>query len=258
MNTCAHTESPHTAKIGVVMVDDEGLARAVIREYPAADPELQVLAECANGFEAVQAVAETGPDLLFLDVQVPKLNSFEVLELLDREVAVIFVAAYEEYAVRAFEVQAVDYLLKPLRAERLHAAVARARRRMAQHEPLPRAELTRAARAAAAPLERLLLRDGNRVLVTPLGKIDYLQAQDDHVGVRVEGKSHLKQMTIGELETAPDNRRFVRIHRSYILNVDRLERIELYAKDSRVAMLHDGSRLPVSRAGYARLKALPG
>ncbi len=258
MNTCAETDLSAATKIGVVIVDDEELARAVVREYLAADPELQVLAECANGFEAVKAVAETRPDLLLLDVQMPKLNGFEVLELLDREVAVIFVTAYEEYAVRAFDVHAVDYLLKPFSAERLHAAVARAKRRIAQHEPLPRAELTRAARTAAMPLERILLRDGSKVLVIPVAKIDYFEAQDDYVGVWSEGKSHLKQMTIGELETALDSRRFVRIHRSYILNVDRLDRLELYAKDSRVAILRDGSRLPVSRAGYARLRALLG
>jgi two-component system LytT family response regulator len=231
------------ARLRVAIVDDEELARRVLREYLAAHPDVEIVAECANGFEAVQAVSEREPDLLLLDVQMPKLDGFEVLELLERDVPVIFVTAYDEYAVRAFEVHAVDYLLKPFAPGRLAEALARARTRIAAgpRRPLPLAEIRAAAGAAPRPLERILIRDG---------------ARDDYVCLRSGGKEFLKHQTLTELEGQLDAARFVRIHRGYLLNLDRLAKIELYAKDSRVAVLADGTQLPLSRAGYARLREL--
>jgi two-component system LytT family response regulator len=214
------------------------------------------VAECSNGFEAVKAVSEIAPDLLFLDIQMPKLNGFEVLELIGQGPAVVFVTAYDQYALRAFEVHAVDYLLKPFTPERLSEALDRARQRMERNEASPVPELLKETRAAAKPIERVLVKDGAKVHVIPVGKIDYIEAQDDYVGIRAGGKEYLKQDTMAELESLLNPERFIRIHRSYILNIDRLMRLEPYAKDSRVAVLSDGTQLPVSRAGYARLKPL--
>jgi two-component system LytT family response regulator len=241
----------------VVIVDDEPLARAVVREYLAAHPGVEVVAECANGFEAVKAVADLAPDLAFLDVQMPKLSGFEVLELIGRSVPVIFTTAYDQYALRAFEVHAVDYLLKPFSAERFAEALSRARERLQAKDTLPVDALVTAARPrAGVPLERVLIRDGSQVHVLPVERIDYVEAQDDYVCFVADGKQYLKDQTMAVLEASMDPARFVRIHRSYLLNVERIVRVELYAKDSRVAILRDGRRLPVSRAGYARLSRL--
>ncbi|MGE5357437.1 MAG: LytR/AlgR family response regulator transcription factor [Bacteroidales bacterium] len=242
--------------IRAVIVDDEPLARSVLREYLAAHPEVEIVAECANGFEAVKAVAELAPHLLFLDIQMPKLDGFEVLELIGREVAVIFVTAYDEYALRAFDVHAVDYLLKPYGPERLAEALGHVRAHLADRRGIPIAPLVAAARPASSHAERLVVRDGSRVHVVPVEKLDYVQAQDDYVCLHTEGKKLLKEQTMADIEAVLDPARFVRIHRSFILNIERLTRVEPYGKDSRVAILHDGTRLPVSRTGYARLNEL--
>jgi two-component system, LytTR family, response regulator len=241
----------------VAIVDDEPLARAVVREYLAAVPGIEIVAECANGFEAVKVVSEMHPDLLFLDVQMPKLDGFEVLELVGRDVAVIFVTAFDQYAIRAFDVHAVDYLLKPFSPERLGEALARARDRLQRGERAPASgridELTAAARPASGGRGRVLVRDGPKVHVLPIEKIEYVQAQDDYVSYRCEGKDYLKEQTLAQAEAALDPKKFVRIHRSYLLNLECLARIESSDGDSRVAILNDGRRLPVSRAGYGRL-----
>ena len=241
----------------IVIVDDEPLARAVVREYAAADPEIEIVAECANGFDAVKAVAEHHPDLVLLDVQMPKLDGFEVLELLGRDQPVVFITAYDQYALRAFEVHAVDYLLKPFSAERFQEALARARERQRAKAAPPDVEaIVREARPKAGPAERVLIRDGANVHVLPVDDIDYVEAQDDYVAFKSAGKQYLKDQTLAAAEAALDPARFVRIHRSYVLNIDRIAKVELYAKDSRIAILRDGTRLPVSRAGYARLSQL--
>jgi len=245
-----------TEPLRIVVVDDEPLARAVVREYVSADPEIEILADCANGFEAVKAVAELKPDLVLLDVQMPKLDGFEVLELLGRDQPVIFVTAYDQYALRAFEVHAVDYLLKPYSAERFQAAIARARERMRARAAMPVEDLVRDAKPKPGHTERVLIRDGANVHVLPVDKIDYVEAQDDYVAFKSEGKQYLKDQTLSSVEGTLDPNRFVRIHRSFILNIDRISKVELYAKDSRMAILRDGTRLPVSRAGYARLAQL--
>jgi len=241
----------------VVIVDDEELARSYLRELLALHPDIEVAAECANGFEAVKAVAELKPDLLFLDVQMPKLDGFEVLELIGSETAVVFVTAYDQYALRAFDVHAVDYLLKPFNQARFEAALDRARQRIGARLP-PAAQLAAAARPPLQYLERIVVKDGAKVDVIPCDKLDYAEAQDDYVLLRSQGRNHLKPQTISSLEASLDPGKFLRIHRSYLVNLERVAKIEPYAKDSRIAILTDGTRLPVSRAGYARLKALLG
>jgi two-component system, LytTR family, response regulator len=247
--------SKATKKLRTLIVDDEELARKVLRELLSVHDEIEIVAECKNGLEAVKSVAEHKPDLLFLDVQMPKLTGFDVLELIGTELSVIFVTAYDEYAMKAFEVHAVDYLLKPVGKDRLAAALQRVSVRSREKRPAP-AELTAASRPAGQFAERLVVKDGTRVTLIPVAKLDYAEAQDDYVALASEGKKHLKQQTIASLEAALDPKQFVRVHRSYVVNLERVTRIEPYGKDSRVAVLSIGVRLPVSRAGYSRLQAL--
>ncbi len=238
----------------VLIVYDEELARGVVREMLATHPDVEIAAECGDGFEAVKAAAEYRPDLMFLDVQMPKLDGFEVLELIEPGIAVIFTTAYDTYAMRAFEVHAVDYLLKPFGQARFDSALERARARVGQ-KTAATTELHATARAGN-PIERILIKDGPRVHVIPVDKLDYVEAEDDYVRLTSGGRKHLKQQTISSLETCLDPDRFVRIHRSCIVNIERVSKIEPYGKDSRLVILADGTKLPVSRSGYARLKEL--
>lgn len=238
----------------VVIVDDEAPARMALRQDLEEMPDVSVVGECANGFEAIKMVGEVKPDVLLLDVQMPKLDGFEVLEVLGPDVPVIFVTAYDEFALKAFEVHAVDYLLKPCAVDRLRTAIDRVSARQAS--AVSPSALRAAARRPGAPLDRIIIRDGADVHVLPAGKVDYVEAQDDYVQFTSAGRTWLKEQTLTDLEGQLDPRRFVRIHRSYILNIDRLAKVELYAKDSRVAILSTGARLPVSRSGYQRLQQL--
>jgi two-component system LytT family response regulator len=246
-------------KVKALLVDDEDLARQVLRELLQAHPDVEIVGEAANGFAAVKLAEELLPDLLFLDIQMPKLSGFEVLELVGDSVAVIFVTAFDEYALKAFEVHAVDYLLKPVEPARLAEALERARQRLATAKPGPDAvAVASAARPPGRPLERVLIREEGRVHVLQAEKIDYVEAKDDYLSFASGGKRFLKQQTLGDLEAQLDAGRFVRIHRSYLLNIDRIARLELYNKDSWLAILQDGTKLPVSRSGHARLKELLG
>lgn len=241
-------------KLRVAIVDDEAPARSLLREYLSAFPDVEIVAECANGFEAVKAVEEAAPALLLLDVQMPGLSGFEVLELLGREVAVVFVTAYDEYALRAFDVHAVDYLLKPFSAERLGQALARARQRIGHPRDAGAEAVAAAARPPGTWLTRIVAREGGRVHVIPVETLDFVEARDDYVCLRFSGHEVLKQQTLTVLAAQLDPARFVRVHRSVVLNVAKLARIERYAKDSRLAVLHTGAKIPVSRAGYAALR----
>lgn len=240
--------------IRVMVVDDEPHARAIVLEFLADYPQFTVVAECANGFEAVKAFAEERPELIFLDIQMPKLDGFEVLDLLEPKPKVVFVTAYDEYAIRAFEAHAVDYLLKPFTAERFASVAAHAEEmvRLSEGQPAVRS----ATNLARRPLQRIAFRDGGTIEVVPVQRIDYVEAQDDYVHVFSRGQKLVKQQTLSDLEQLLDPTRFVRVHRSYLVNLESLARVEPYAKDSRVAILKDGSRIPVSRAGYERLRQL--
>jgi two-component system, LytTR family, response regulator len=243
--------------IRAVIVDDEPLAREVLREYLAADEEFEIVAECANGFEAVRAVTQHDPDVLFLDIQMPKLDGFEVLALLDRSPAVVFVTAHDEYALRAFEVHALDYLLKPFSEERFRAVLQRAKANVGRASARPDGLKPVLHDLRSKPLQRVVVRDADgSTQVIPAARVDYVEADDDAILIATGGAKVRKQQSIGDLAAELDADRFVRIHRSYLLNIERIEKIELYAKDSRVAILRDGTKLPVSRAGYARLREL--
>jgi two-component system LytT family response regulator len=191
----------------------------------------------------------------------PKLDGFEVLELVGRDTGVIFTTAYDEYALRAFEVHAIDYLLKPFGRERLQEALTRARTRLAARTPAQPAapavaEIAASARPPGTWVSRIVIRDGAEVHVIPIDKVDFVEAQDDYIAIRTAERTLLKDQTMNELERQLDPRRFVRIHRSFLLNLDRLIRLEPTSKDPRMAILRDGRRLPVSKSGYARLQQL--
>lgn len=237
----------------VAIVDDEELARGLVREHLAAHPDVVVVAECANGLEAIEAVGAHAPDLLFLDVQMPRLTGFETLELLEPRPAVVFVTAYDRHAVKAFEVNAVDYLLKPFSRERFDAALARARALLAAgaRGPDP-AGLAAAARPEGAPLERIAVREGTRVTLVPVDAVDWVKAEDDYVLIHAGGRRHLKHETLAALAARLPAARFVRVHRSWVVNVSRLASVE----EGRTAVTADGERVPVSRAGAARLREL--
>jgi two-component system LytT family response regulator len=238
-----------------ILVDDEELARMVLREFLQAHGDVEILAECANGFEAVKAITEMKPDLVFLDIQMPKLDGFEVVELAGIGPRYVFVTAYDQYALKAFEVHAIDYLLKPFSQQRLDEALAHARGHVGGAQAAVR-EVAALAAVRGGPLERILIRDGARVHVVPVEKIDLIEAQDDYVEIRAEGRGYLKNQRLAELETQLDPQRFVRIHRSYIVNIERVARIEPATRDTHQAVLGDGKTVPISRTGYQKVRAL--
>ena len=242
----------------VLLIDDEDLPRQILREYCAAEPDLELAGEAADGFSAVRAVAELRPDLIFLDVQMPKLDGFEVLQLLaggpEPAPAVIFTTAFDEYALRAFDAHAVDYLLKPFNRERFTAAVGRARQRLAEPASAPPAAAE--ALAAARPLTRLVLRDGAKITFLPLAELLAAEAQDDYLALHTTAKTHLKKQTLASLESALDPARFVRVHRGWLVQLAAVTRLDRMGPDTFLATLRNGLRVPVSRAGHARLRQL--
>jgi two-component system, LytTR family, response regulator len=239
----------------VIIVDDEDLARGLVREFLASHADIEVVAECANGFDAVKAITELEPDLVFLDIQMPKLNGFEVVELAGAKTNYMFVTAYDQYALKAFEVHAVDYLLKPYSQQRFNEALAHARKRVRGSDGVD-AVLQEAA-GRNKPLGRVLIRDGARVHVIAVEKIDFIEAQDDYVQINSEGKGYLKNQRLSELESQLDADLFVRVHRSYIVNIGSISRIE-QGKDSHTAILKNGEKVPVSRSGYQKVRNLVG
>lgn len=204
----------------------------------------------------MRAAEREKPHLVFLDVEMPKLNGFEVAELLAPAAAVVFVTAYDVYAVRAFEVHAVDYVLKPFAEKRLLEAVERARERIRSRRQIDTGRLAAAARPPGEYATRVVVRDGPRIHVIPVESLEYAQAQDDYVLLKSGGKEYLKAQTLASLADALDPARFLRVHRSFLVPLDKLRSIELASKNSHVAILEDGSRVPVSREGHARLRAL--
>jgi two-component system LytT family response regulator len=237
-----------------LIVDDEDLARAVLTEYLAKHPDIAIVGQCANGFDAVKAIIELEPDLVFLDIQMPKLNGFEVVELAGNKPRYIFVTAYDQFALKAFEVHAIDYLLKPFNQQRLDQALAHARNSIGAAPALD--AVVAEAASQGKPLSRVLIRDGAKVHIIAADKIDYIEAQDDYVQIRAEQKSYLKNQRLSDLEQQLDPGQFLRVHRSYLLNIERIARIEQYAKDSHNAVLHDDTRIPISRSGYQKVKNL--
>ena len=242
--------------ITALIVDDESLARETLKDLLADFDQIKIIAEAENGYSAIKQIHNLKPDLIFLDIQMPRLDGFDVVELLGKDIPnIIFVTAHDEYAIRAFEVQAVDYLLKPVNKERLAAALQRLP--TLNKKTAPNIEkLIEAHKESPGFLNRILIRDQSEVFIIPSEEINYLEAQDDYVAVHTNKETLLKYERISKLEKQLDPRIFCRIHRSYILNITFLEKIEPYSKDSKIAKLKNGKTLPISRSGYTRLMEL--
>ncbi len=239
------------------IVDDEELARQLIREYLWEAGGVEVVAECGNGFDAVKAIGELTPDLVFLDVQMPKLDGFEVLELIDPPPAVIFVTAYDRVRHARFRCSRGGLSAQAVSSGPAQESPGESPRPSRQTETSCLG--THCCGAPSRADARSRGGEGrHKVHIIPIGKLDYVEAQDDYIALHSEKKNYLKQQTISSIEAQLDPRRFVRIHRSYVVNLERIARIEPYTKDSRVAVLTDGTQLPVSRSGHARLKELLG
>lgn len=245
--------------IPVCIIDDEPLARGIIAEYLQAFPQCTIVAQCGDGFEGARAIQQHKPALIFLDVQMPKINGFEMLELLENKPDVIFTTAFDEFALKAFEAHAVDYLLKPISEARFGQAMQRWMQAHKEQQAAPaRPEPVWEAMEQPAQRERVVVKQGSIIKIIPVHDILYLEAADDFVKIHTEGGSFLKNKTMGYFEKTLDPAHFVRTHRSYIVAIEQITRIDPYEKDSFVAILRRGQKIPVSRSGYPRLKAALG
>ncbi|OCX51849.1 DNA-binding response regulator [Mucilaginibacter sp. PPCGB 2223] len=244
-----------------LIIDDEPLARMVVREYLQDFPQIEVLQECGDGFEGVKAINQLQPDLVFLDVQMPKINGFEMLELVESQPAVIFTTAFDEYAIKAFETHAVDYLLKPFSKDRFHKAVEKYVNQ-ATAAPVATKNTEELINSVIPPSpsqhERIVVKTGTKVKIIPVQDVIYLEADDDYVSIHTAEGSFLKNKTMGFFEQTLDSSQFVRVHRSYILAVQQITRIDPYEKDAHIAILKSGDKIPVSKTGYVKLKAVLG
>jgi two-component system LytT family response regulator len=242
-----------------ILIDDEPLARTLVREYLEAYPQIEIVQECSDGFEGMKAIHQHQPDLVFLDVQMPKINGFEMLELLDEPPAVIFTTAFDAYAMRAFDAHAIDYLLKPFSQERFNKALDKW---LQQKDRTEAQKNTRALleTTAASPerQDRIVVKTGNKIRIIPEADIWYLEADGDYVTVHTPEGKFLKSKTMQYFENTLDARKFVRVHRSYIIQLQQMVRLEPYEKDSHVAILKSGAQVPVSRAGNTKLKQVLG
>ena len=241
-----------------IIIDDEPLARMVIKEYLQSYADIEVVQECNDGFEGVKAIQQLQPDLIFLDIQMPKITGFEMLELIDNPPQVIFTTAFEEYAIKAFEAEAVDYLLKPFSKERFDKAI----QKIVLEKPAivsPKTlDILEVATKSPTQSNRIVVKDGSKIKIIPVGQIHYLEAADDYVKIHTAEGVFLKKKTMQYFEDSLQQQQFIRIHRSYIVNAQLITRIDPYEKDSHIVLLITGIKLPVSKAGYIRLKEVLG
>lgn len=242
-----------------IIIDDEPLARTIVNEYLQNHPSIEVVAECNDGFEGVKAINQHHPDLIFLDIQMPKINGFEMLELIEQPPAVIFTTAFDEYAIRAFETHAVDYLLKPFSQERFDKAMEKFLNQTSLQQQKKATEtLLQTSPELPSQSERIVVKSGGKIKIIPLPSIQYIEAADDYVKIYTAEGSFLKNKTMSFYERTLPANLFVRTHRSYITNVQEITRIDPYEKDSHLAILKSGTRLPVSKTGYTKLKSVLG
>jgi len=246
--------------IKCLVIDDEPLARSIVCDYLKAYPNVALAQECNNGFEGVKAIMQHQPDLVFLDIQMPKINGFEMLELVEPLPSVIFTTAYDEYAIKAFEANAVDYLLKPFTQERFDAALRKWLQQRQQPEPEKKAAAALQEFTAKQPEEqtRIVVKVQNDIRIIPVQEVLYLEAYDDYVKIHTAAGCFLKKKTMGYYEKTLDGSQFVRVHRSYLIALAQLTRIEPLEKETHVALLKNGTRVPLSKTGYARLKTVLG
>ncbi len=246
-----------STKIKTIIIDDEKLAREITKSYLKKHPEVEIVAECSNGFDAIKKINELKPDLIFLDIQMPKINGFEMLELLEDPPAIIFTTAYDQYAIKAFEVNAVDYLLKPFSEERFNDALKRSFSKLEDKFEQNSAiqNIIQHNDEKIEFLERVVIKDGNKISIIPVESIKWIEAQDDYVMINSEQGRFLKKKTMKYFENHLDENMFVRIHRSYIINVDFIQHLEQTGKESYHIILKNGKELPVSKSGLAKLKS---
>ena len=242
--------------ITAIIVDDEKLAREITKNYLTEFPEIEVLAECGNGFDAIKKINELKPDIVFLDIQMPKISGFEMLELLDQPPIVIFTTAYDQYAIKAFEVSAVDYLLKPFSAERFNEAVKKAFTYLQDRFEYDSAikNIVDENEKKIEFLERVVIKDGSKISIVPVETIKWIEAQDDYVMINSDLGRFLKQKTMKYFENHLDENAFIRIHRSYIINVDFIQHLEQTGKESYQIIMKNGKQFPVSKTGLNKLK----
>jgi two-component system, LytTR family, response regulator len=245
--------------IKAILIDDEPLARSIVVEYLQAFPEITISQECNDGFEGVKAIAQHKPDLIFLDIQMPKINGFEMLELIEQPPAVIFTTAFDEYAIKAFESRAVDYLLKPFSKERFEKAIQKWFQQRNQTETKTNTQ-TLLTEEVRQPEERnrIVVKEGSNIRIIPVHEIHYIEAYDDYVKIFTQKEMFLKKKTMSFYENSLDPAQFVRVHRSYILNLQQLTKIEPLEKETYLALLRSGVKVPLSKSGYAKLKAVLG
>jgi two-component system, LytTR family, response regulator len=242
----------------VVIIDDEHLARSIVKEYLQKHPQLELVAECADGFEGLKAIQQHQPSLIFLDIQMPKINGFEMLELIEQPPAVIFTTAFDEYAIKAFEAHAIDYLLKPFNQERFDKALMKWFDQKSTEAEATTKDLLETASLSPAQSNRIVVKNGSKIKIIPVHDIYYLEAADDYVKIHTQEGYFLKNKTMSHFEHVLDGQQFVRSHRSYIVNIQQITRIDPYEKDNHIAILRSGGRVPVSRGGYGKLKSVLG
>jgi two-component system LytT family response regulator len=243
--------------IKAIIIDDEPLARSIVKEYLQDSDQIEIVQECNDGFEGVKAIMQHKPHLIFLDIQMPKINGFEMLELVEEKPSVIFTTAFDEYAIRAFETHAVDYLLKPFTKERFEKAL----EKFFNQAPLQKRhteELLQSASQLPSQSERIVVKTAGKIKIIPIPDILYLEAADDYVKIYTKEGSFLKNKTMSFFESALPQNQFVRTHRSYIINVQEITRIDPYEKENHLAILKSGARIPVSKNGYGKLKEVLG
>ncbi len=242
----------------VIIIDDEPLARSIVKEYLQKHPELELMQECNDGFEGVKAIQQHQPDLIFLDIQMPKINGFEMLELIEQPPAVIFATAFDEYAIKAFEAHAIDYLLKPFNQDRFDKAISKWLEKKSPAAEKSTQDLLETASQSPSQNNRIVVKNGSKIKIIPVHDVFYLEAADDYVKVHTPEGYFLKNKTMSHFEQSLDGAQFVRSHRSYIVNVQQITRIDPYEKDNHVAILRSGAKVPVSRSGYVKLRAVLG
>ena len=242
--------------IKAILIDDEPLARTILKEYLQHYPDIRVVQECNDGFEGVKAIGQYQPDLIFLDIQMPKINGFEMLELIDQPPAVIFTTAFDDFAIKAFETHAVDYLLKPFSQDRFDKAI---QKWMATRKA-PEAISEELLETAHQPEERtrIVVRKGTNIVILPVHTVQYFEAFDDYVKIHTREGFYLKKKTMGHFERVLDPTQFVRTHRSFLINLQELTRIEPVEKDTHVVLLKSGVRIPLSQSGYTKLREVLG
>jgi two-component system, LytTR family, response regulator len=242
--------------IKAVLIDDEPLSREIMKNYLRNFSEIEIVEECNDGFEGVKAIQQHQPDLIFLDIQMPKINGFEMLELIQPAPAVIFITAFDEFALKAFEANAIDYLLKPVAEDRFQKAVQKFLDKSGQAPNT--SELLETMAKAPSQSNRIVVKTGSKVKIIPVQEIQYLEAEDDFVKIVTAEGSFLKNKTMSFYEQSLDSNLFVRVHRSFIVHIGQITKIEPYQKETHMAILRNGQQIPISKTGYPKLKLILG